>query len=125
MSSLLQISFVAACLLLLYFVVKLVRRGKLQLKYALLWLTLACAILACSLFPQIAFSLTHFFGFETPSNFIFVVGLFFLLAITLSLGVLTSKQTVSIKNLTQRLALLEHEYRQDAKSKDGDKDASF
>ena len=45
----------------------------------------------------------------TPSNFVFLVGIIILLAIALSLSVVVSKQVLSIKNLTQRIAILEKE----------------
>lgn len=109
MSALLQVFLVSVSFVLLIYVFFLVKKGKLQLRYALLWITLAFVILLCSLFPKGLFAVTHVFGFETPANFIFVVGFFFLLLIVLSLGVVASKQADSIKVLTQRLALLEHE----------------
>ena len=109
MPLILQVFVVAACFSLLLYVVKQVKADKLQLRYALLWLTLAVVIMFCSLFPQLLFSITGLFGFATASNFIFLVGFFFLLAISLSLSIIVSKQANSIKNLTQRLALLEYE----------------
>jgi len=46
-------------------------------------------------------------GFATPSNFIFVLGFVFVILIMLSLSLIASKQADAIKNLTQRVALLE------------------
>ena len=116
MSIVLQVFVVAACFLLLLYIVHMVKRDKLQLRYALLWLTLAVVIMLCSLFPQLLFSITGVLGFETASNFIFLVGFFFLLAICLSLSMIVSKQVASIKNLTQRIALMEYELRHQKKA---------
>ena len=109
MSISLQVSLVAVSIVLLVIVLRLIASGRLQLRYALLWLVLGAAIVFCSLFPDVLFSLNHIFGFEAPSNLVFAIGLFFLLLIVLTLSVVLSRQAVSIKNLTQRIALLEHE----------------
>ena len=98
----LRVGIIAACLLLAVFVLRLVLKDKLQLKYSLLWLV-------CALFPQPLYVISSFFGFATLSNFIFVVGFLFLLCIVLSLGCLSSKQATAIANLSQRIALLEKE----------------
>lgn len=69
-------------------------------------MALTIAILLCALFPQPLYSISSLLGFETPSNFIFFIGLFFLLAISLSLSSIASKQAIMIKNLVQEQALL-------------------
>lgn len=104
----LQLFVAIACFLLLFYVVHQVKHDRLQLRYALLWLTLAVAIMLCSLFPQLLFGISSVFGFTAASNFIFLLGFFFLLVIALSLSMVVSRQEASIKNLTQRLALLEY-----------------
>lgn len=111
----LQIVVVFFCIVLLTFVVRLVAQDKLLLKYSLLWLLLVFLLIALSLFPNALFEASHFFGFEMASNFIFFAGLFCLLAIALSLSVIVSKQALKIKNLTQRLALIEYEQQENLK----------
>ena len=108
MSIALRVAVVASCFLLLLFVVRLVARERLLLKYSLLWLALGGVLLISALFPEGVFELSLLFGFENASNFIFFLGLFCLLLISLSLSVIVSKQTVMIKNLTQRIAINEH-----------------
>lgn len=105
----LQVFVVASCLVLLVGVVSLVRSEKLQLRYALLWLVLAITTMICSLFPELLFEVSKAFGFAAPSNFIFLLGFFFLLIITLSLSVIASEQAVCIKDLVQKIALLDYE----------------
>ena len=108
MSIALRLVVVLFCAILLLFVFRLVAREKLMLKYSLLWLFLVVAVMLCAIYPNGIFAIAKIFGFANPSNFIFFLGLFCLLAISLSLSVIVSKQTMRIKNLTQRLALLEH-----------------
>lgn len=102
----LQIVAVVLCVVFLAYVSHLVARERLLLKYSLLWMVLAAVILLCAVFPQPLYDFSHVFGFENPSNFIFFIGLFFLLAIALSLSSIASKQTIKIKNLVQEQALL-------------------
>lgn len=108
MSIVLRVFVVLFCVVLFLYVLRLVAREKLLLKYSLLWLALAIILLVFALFPGALFVLAYALGFEAPANFIFFIGLFCLMAITLSLTVIVSKQTLKIKNLTQRIALIEH-----------------
>lgn len=64
-------------------------------------------VILVAIFPQPVFVIARLLGFGVSSNFIFFVALFFLLAITLSLSVIVSKQSLRLKNAVQNLALLE------------------
>lgn len=108
---LLQFFIIAACLLLLIAVALKVRRGKLLLRYSLLWMGLAVAAIIGALFPGVVYSLSDFCGFETPSNFILFVGVAFLAVTCLSLSAVVSKQAIRIKTLIQEIALIENEER--------------
>lgn len=103
----LQLAVVALCLILIIYIVSLIVRGKLLLKYSLLWLALALIVSLCALFPEPLYQFAGFLGFENPSNFIFLVGIFLLIVISLSLTSIVSKQTQRIKGLIQQQALLE------------------
>lgn len=109
MSFVLRCFVAILCLLLFIIVIRLVAKERMLLKYSLLWLFLAVILFCSALFPEIVFSLSGAFGFITPVNFIFLIGLFCLLAISLSLSVVVSRQTIAIKNLVQKLALIEYE----------------
>lgn len=98
-----------ASVMFCFFVLRLVATGKLLLKYSLLWLLLCFALLFCAIFPSAVYSISEFFGILAPSNFVFLVGIALLFAVALSLSVVVSKQVDSIKNLTQRVAILEKE----------------
>lgn len=106
MSIVLQIIAVASSLSFLVFVLALVSRGYLKLKYSLLWIALSCSCLIGALFPKLVSALASAIGFLTPSNFVFFFCSFFLLAICLSISGIISKQAQSIVELTQEVALL-------------------
>lgn len=107
MSVSIRITIIVTCLLLALYVIRLVLTDKLQLRYSLLWLALVVTLLICSFFSIPVCWLSSFFGFVTSSNFIFVAGFIFVILILLSLSVTVSRQALAIKNLTQKIALLE------------------
>lgn len=96
------------CLLFLICVVWQIKKGKLLLRYALLWLVLAAVIMLAALFHDWLYPISSMLGFEAPSNFVILVALFFLLAICLSLSIIVSGQARKIKSLVQNLAILEN-----------------
>lgn len=107
MSLTLRIVTIVICLAFLFFVVRLVTKNRLQLKYSLMWMGLAILLLICAIFPQIVTFFSNLFGFEQPSNFIFMMGLFCLMAIALSLSIIVSWQSRYIRSLVQTVALLQ------------------
>lgn len=99
----------------LYSVFRLISQGRLLLKYSLLWILLCIVALACDIFPSIVYWASDTIGFLSPSNFVLLVAVVLLLAVALSLSVAVSRAVVANKNLTQRMALLEHEIRSSKK----------
>lgn len=122
MTLLLQCVVVICCLLLFVYAIHLIQNERLQLKYSLLWLALTLVIMICSLFPEPLFKITQALGFATASNFIFFAGSLFMLAILFSLSSIVSKQALSIKNLSQRIGILENEFRERNNSPNESKD---
>ena len=113
-----RLCMILVCLFLACYILLLVKRGKLQLKYSLLWLAMSLIVLVCAVFPNFIFSLAHLAGFQVGSNFLFFIGLVFLIVISLSLTSIVSRQQSAIKNLTQRIAILENEFMDDCAKKD-------
>lgn len=107
MNMLYNVIFPLLCLAFMAYVLRLVSKGRLTLKYSLLWLVLSVAMLLICLFSKQVGDFTYLLGFKVFSNFVFVAGLCFLLIITLALSSIVSKQASAIKTLTQRLALAE------------------
>lgn len=116
MPPVLRISVAVFCVLLAIYVLHLVSKGRLLLKYSLLWLSLALALLLSAAFPDGVVFLSHFFGFEMAANFVFFLGLFCLMAIALSLTVIVSKQAKRINVLTQKLAIMDYRIESETKT---------
>jgi len=101
-----RLLLIVISVLFFIFIIQRVSAGKLLLKYSLLWMLLSALVFLGALFPQPLFALARVCGFNTGSNFLFLVALFFILAIALSLSVIVSKQQAYIKTLIQDSAIL-------------------
>lgn len=108
-----QITVTFVSFIFLLCIMRLVHKKKLLLKYSLLWLALGLLIIFTSLFPGLIYQLAPVFGFQLASNFLYLLAIFFLLAITLSLSIVASKQATYINAIVQEIALLEKEINSD------------
>ena len=102
-------------LIFLVSVFRLVYKGRLLLKYSLLWMVLSIVLLLCAIFPQAIGEIGNFFGIATPANFVFLIGFVCLLGICIALTVIVGWQARDVRYLVQEVALLrkEQEGRQD------------
>ena len=96
----LQIIIAVIILIGFFLLTNLIRKNKLDLKYALSWILLGAGILILDLFPGITSLLARLLGIEVPVNM-----LFFLLVI-FSLTMAVSRLSRRITRLTQEVALL-------------------
>ena len=82
-----------------------VNKNRVQLKYSIIWLAVAAALVIIALFPQIVTTLTNLAGIEVPANFLYLVGIISLLIISFYLTILMAKQADRIKTLTQMVSI--------------------
>ncbi|WP_394805990.1 DUF2304 family protein [Thermophilibacter provencensis] len=104
---LVRIVCAVVCVLFALFVMRLVARGRLLLKYSILWFAITCALLAAAIWPNPIYALSAILGFLSPSNFLLLLGILCLLVICLSLSVIVSGQASKIARLNQRLTQLD------------------
>lgn len=105
----LQILIACIVIIVLFYIINMVRKRKIQLKGALSWIFLALLILILDIFPQIMLYFAELVGVEVPSNMIFFIGFLVVLAMLYSSGVAISSLQVKVQRLTQEIALLEKE----------------
>lgn len=105
----LQISLIFLCLILLFFLINMIKKYELQLRYALLWILVVIVMLVISLVPQIAFYFTNIFGFQAPSNFVFLVGILSGLVIIFGLTVSISNSSIKVRQMSQEIGLLKQQ----------------
>jgi hypothetical protein len=98
---------VFAAVLLLVVVLELVRRRRLQERYALLWLATMLTIVILALWPSALHRVSSLMGIAYPPSALFVLASCFFLVMLLHFSVVLSRLSRTNVELAQRLALLE------------------
>lgn len=101
-----QILIAVLVLLGLLGIIWLVKKNKIQLKYALMWCALAVAILLLSIFPQSTIWLAKVGGVGQHINIIFFLGFCFLLVLIFILTMIVSQLSQKTKRTIQELGIL-------------------
>ena len=90
-------------------IVNMIRKKKLELRYALAWLFVGLGVLILDCFPQLIDWLSKQLGIASPVNMLFFLGFCFSLIIIFVLTVAISRMSIRIKQLAQEVALLTEE----------------
>ena len=100
---LLSIIFIAVIALIIFFIT---RKGKIYLKYAIVWYGCLLVLLLLTLFPGLLVWFTNLFGVQISSNLIFAFMIGTLFIICISLTVIVSVQNEKIRTLIQELSII-------------------
>lgn len=84
----------------------MIRKKKVDLRYALSWIIVGCIMLGFDIFPQLLGKLATILGFELPINMLFFLGVCLALAILFMQTVAISNLSEKVKKLTQEEALM-------------------
>lgn len=112
-----QIEISIAALILLILIFFSLRRNSMSIKSSIAWLLLPLAFILIAIFPEPLEQLAHTLGFETLSNFIFVIIIALLLIICFFLTATVSRQGNQITKLIQEISILKHSKSKNDKSK--------
>lgn len=112
----LKFRLIMAAILLIGFVIiiNMVRKKSLDLRYALIWLALIAMILVIVIVPGLLGVITHFLGIYDAMNMVFFMGFVFLIVVTFFLTAALSRNSNRIKALTQQVALIEKQVRDES-----------
>lgn len=102
-----QIIIAVIVVLGLCYIVNLIRKDRLELKYSLSWLVIGLVVLVLDCFPVLMNKLADLVGIASPVNLMFFIGFLFSLLIILTLTVALSIAASSVKRLTQKCGLLD------------------
>lgn len=105
MSPILRLELLLFSVFFLIFVVRSINKKKLWLQHSLIWVFISFALIAISIFPQIIIWGSNFVQIETPSNFVYLLGIITLLIITFLHSIIISKQSNTIKSLVQIISI--------------------
>ena len=103
----------------------LLKKNKLKVKYSVLWITMSVIFLIVLVFSETVKKISALAGFETTSNFVFFLAIFFILIMLVSLCIIISKQSEQIKKLTQRLGILNNKLDKFEGKTNGSKDEQY
>ena len=104
------ILFIIICYFI--YIISLLKRKKVELKYSLLWIFSGLVMLVLVIFPDIFIYSAKFIGIEVASNGLFAVFIFLLIIILISLTVIISSDSAKIKILVQKIAIMEKRIRE-------------
>lgn len=103
----LQAAVLVAVVLYFIFLLRLLIKRRLNLKYTLLWLAFGLVLLIFTLFPSLLGFCASLVGFELASNGLFAILHFCTLVLLISMTAIVSKLNEKEKRLIQTIALLE------------------
>ena len=94
------------------FILYLMKKGKLEVKYSIIWLAFSLCMIIFACFPYTVLVLNDIAGVIDPVNFIFFTQIIFILLILLSVSAVISGFSKKIKQLAQANAILEKRVRE-------------
>ena len=100
----------SVCLLAVIFY--MLKKNLLSVKYSLLWLFFAAALILFAAVPYVVYVLRDILNIEIPVNLVFVLLFCFVLLVLLSVSVAISQLAEKAKRLAQSNALLEKRVRE-------------
>ena len=106
-----RIQIIVAILLViaLIIIVNMIRKKRLELRYALAWLAVGIGIIILDVFPGCIAAISELMGIAEPVNMLFFVGFCFALCIIFGLTSAVSRLSVRIKEMAQEMAILRKE----------------
>ena len=102
-AKLLALAFIIIVALAIFIIVK---KGKISLKYSIIWFACLFVLALFTLFPGLLAWITKLFGIQISSNFIFAFMICTLFIICISLTVIVSGLTEKVRNLIQEVSIL-------------------
>lgn len=105
-----QIIVAVIIIIALCVIVNMIRKKRLELRYALAWLLVGIGILILDCFPDLITWLAKKVGIASPVNMLFFFGFCFSLVIIFVLTISVSRMSIRIKQLAQEIALYEKKW---------------
>lgn len=109
MNAKLIILSILSILFIIVLILNILKKGRINIKYAILWLIAFGGLFILLLIPKVLSFITKLLGFSLSSNLIIVFFIAVLVLINISLTVIISGQTEKIRLLIQEVSLLKKE----------------
>lgn len=101
-----QLLIAIGAIAVILYIANMVRKRRLELKYALIWFLVGLLLLIFDLSPGLLEDLTKLLGITLPINMLFFLGFIFVLMILFSQTIVISNLTRRTKRLTQEVGIL-------------------
>ena len=111
-----KLFFYIVAVFLLILILNLVRKRKLRENYSLLWIFISLVLILIVLFYPWLVVFSNYF-LANPTSMLMFCGMVALLLLILQLCLMNSVQATQIKNLVQKITLLEEKVKNVAKKK--------
>lgn len=105
MSTVLRVALIVVSVLVVFFVLRRIRRAQLNIDDSIWWILFSLLLLLISIFPQIAVWASERMGIQSPANFVFLFMIFVVLAKLFGLSIELSVLKHRLNRLTQKIAL--------------------
>lgn len=109
MSPALRIFLFMSAVVVLLFVARQIKKSTFDTSDALYWLLLSSGLVLIGAFPNIAYCFSNLLGFQSPSNFVFLVAIGLLLIKEFKLQCDIIRLRRKLTSLTQEIALQDHD----------------
>ena len=105
----LRILVLIAMALFILYIFRSVRKKKINYRFGILWLVIAVAVGAMAALPDFLTWVSQLLGIAAPVNMLFFLGFVLVVGIILELSATVSRLNDEVRDLTQRLAMYEHD----------------
>lgn len=102
----LRLAIIVFSLLLFILITYILKKGRMPIKYALVWYFADFVLLFASTFPILMSSWAHLIGFETMASMVLCILIMILIFITIILTIIVAGQTAKINLLIQEISIL-------------------
>ena len=106
MSITLRIVLIVIAILYLITLIRRLKKRKLQLSFSIFWMITGVVLILIALFPAIIVNLSGIFGFQAPSNMLFLLTIFIAYYLIFELTLKLSQENKKNIALVQEISLL-------------------
>lgn len=111
----LQIIAIVVALAFMFFIFRLITKGKLREEYSFIWIASTALLLLFSIWRNGLDVIAKLLGIYYPPALVFMAAIFAIIIFLVHLSVINSKQHDQIKTLAQELALLKKQIDEQSK----------
>ena len=105
----LRVILIASSLAMLAFVIRKVKKSKMQIEYTVFWVLFGVLLLFISLVPQIVYFFAKLIGIQSPTNLVLAFIIFILVIKQFLMTIEISQLEVKIKELVEEISIKDKE----------------